>query len=96
MFEGKRADADIAIDKKAISEEEMKMYQTLDAAYKKINQFQVEQGLQQMRINKFLEVQEKARRRTFKVSVIEGACIVVVAIFNVYYLKRVLDNKGRV
>ena len=49
-----------------------------------------------MRINKFLEVQEKARRRTFKVSVIEGACIVIVAIFNVYYLKRVLDNKGRV
>ena len=54
MFEGKRADADIAIDKKAISEEEMKMYQTLDAAYKNINQFQVEQGLQQMRINNFL------------------------------------------
>ena len=46
LFEGKRADADIDIDKKAISDEEMKMYTTLDAAYKKINQFQVEQGLQ--------------------------------------------------
>ena len=69
------------------------MYKTLDAAYKKINQFQVEQGLQQMRINKFLEVQDKAKRRTFKMSVVEGVVIVLVAIFNVFYIKRVLDNK---
>ena len=46
-----------------------------------------------MRINKFLEVQDKAKRRTFKMSVLEGVVIVLVAIFNVFYIKRVLDNK---
>ena len=35
-------DKNIEIDKDAISEEELRMYKTLDQAYKKINQFQVE------------------------------------------------------
>ena len=54
LFESKKTEENIEIDTNAISEEELKMYKTLDQAYKKINQFQVEQGLQQMRINKFL------------------------------------------
>ena len=42
LFDGKKTGSNIDIDKKGISEEEMKMYKTLDEAFKKINQFQVE------------------------------------------------------
>ena len=83
----------IEIDTSAISEDELRMYRTLDQAYKNINQFQVEQGLQQLRINKFLRSQEKAKKSTFKVAIGEGVVIVVIAIFNVFYIQRVLDNK---
>ena len=91
LFESKK-DV-IEIDTSAISEDELRMYRTLDQAYKNINQFQVEQGLQQLRINKFLRSQEKAKKSTFKVAIGEGVVIVVIAIFNVFYIQRVLDNK---
>ena len=41
----------------------------------------------------FVAGQGKIKKSTFKVSIVEGVVIVLVAIFNVFYIKRVLDNK---